>query len=420
MGKDTRVPTTELDLIRQRLDHHDRQLTLRTQAGRSPTVPIYDPEMPLDAVDGQIALKTDTIPYVPPTRTPYYFEAGEWHPFVHFPSGLLAGFGGVDLAVTNPGGLMFRYKLGETTGDALDSSGWPGGPHPLTYVENTAGTSGGETWDPSHEVTRHELDHTEFADGDDGCVKFNYKQLSQSSTYIDFPGARFTGSLGSISQFGTLTNDLKSISVFFKPTAGGIVKGCICGTAFTGFIAGFENWQFSYDPGTNTLTFEGHDGGSGVWNVSLSPPGALTPGQWYHAVVTWDGALYTMYLNGVVVATQASARSTSSGAASAFQIGHSDCCRGVSQGDGYFYGEVDEIDGYRVVLTLADVQAIFAARGAGFGTTVETVHVGTGDPGTDPAAIDSTGAAQYDVVTAKGDGTTDFERSRFKVLHNGV
>src|SRR5215472_11202958 len=100
------------------------------------------------------------------------------HDPIPWPLGLVGGYGSVDLAVTNPGGLMLRYQLGEPSGAALDTSNFvPGTQHNLTHIEDQTATGMGESWAPGNAATRDLLDHASWGSGDDGMVRFNYKQL---------------------------------------------------------------------------------------------------------------------------------------------------------------------------------------------------------------------------------------------------
>ncbi len=361
---------------------------------------------------------------------------------IQFPLGLFGGFGGVDLAVTAPGSLLYRYKLGESSGGAVDTSGFAGGPRNLSYVEYTAGSDpqGGAhaTWDGTQAATRGVTDHTEFGTGDDGSVLFNYKQLHTmgghfafdiigSSTTIVYPGAEFSGA-NSLANWGTAGSVTKSLSVFFKATSGGVIDGgaIIGNSQYNGSV--FLGWTLLYDHSTNLLNFHiGHTSGSNSGQTILQSPGALTPGSWYHCVITWDGATWLMYLNGVVVATTAGSVAAPSSSAN-LEIGANLMYannNGPGTARGFFWGEVDEVDGYSKVLSLAEVQAIFAAIGSS-GTTVGTITIGTGNPANPatPGAISSAtpsgNAPIHQMVASVGDGTTTWEYPTHGVYVSGA
>ena len=145
---------------------------------------------------------------------------------------------------------------------------------------------------------------------DDGrSVLLNYKQLHEigapmvivgSWATTTYPGAYFQAST-SYADFATTGNHLKSLSAFFKPTAGGVTPGPIVSSLTRGG-SNFVGWVLMYEPSTNILDFYICTG-IGAGTLILSSPGALTPGNWYHAAVTWDGTTWTLYLNGVAVAT---------------------------------------------------------------------------------------------------------------------
>jgi hypothetical protein len=325
-----------------------------------------------------------------------------------FPVGLLAGFGGVDLAVTTPGSLLYRYQLGEASGDALDTSGFAGGPRNLSYLEYTAGAdpAGGahSTWDGTQATTRDLADHSEFGSGDDGCIRLNYKQLHDAGGHAPF---EFIGA-NSLANWGTAGSVTKSLSVFFKPAAGGVIQGgaIVGNSSYNGSV--YLGWTLRYDHTNNLLYFHsGYLGGANSGADLLVSPVALTPGNWYHCVITWDGTTWLMYLNGVVVATTSGSVAPPTGGnlevGANIQYANNN---GPGQARGFFWGEVDEIDGYSIVLTIAQIQAIFAASGTG--TTVDTITIGAGTPGPGhPEAISagSATAGQALLATGVGSGT---------------
>lgn len=122
MGQDHRVPTTPQDLINLRLDRLHEQHRLLRSAARSPTMPIYDADFPLDAVEGQHALRLQADPHGPlePVTAGWYYRTnidgtGQWYlsapgPFVY---GGTVGVDGVDAKLTaNP----HPYADGDTPG----------------------------------------------------------------------------------------------------------------------------------------------------------------------------------------------------------------------------------------------------------------------------------------------------------------
>jgi hypothetical protein len=357
---------------------------------------------------------------------------------LHLPAGLLIGKAGLDLAVTNPGGLMFRYQLGEAAGNALDTAGFvAGAPVPLGYHEYTSGAdpAGGahSTWDGTQATTRDLADHSDFGSSDDGCVLFNYKQLHDAGGHdpfdiigsysaFDYPGAEFIGTNG-YANWGTAGNVLKSISVFFKATSGGVIKGgaIIGNSGYTG--SNFTGWTLRYDHSTNLLHFHVGKITSDNGGVDLLvSPGALTPGNWYHCAVTWDGTTWRMYLNGVLAASAASSTTPPTGGG--LEIGANMMYvnnNNAGRARGFFWGQVDEVDGYNVVLTLAQIQAITGAGSGGFSTIIETVTIGAGTPGpASPGAVSSGSAPLGEALVSDGAGGTTFAAPTFHAYHNGV
>lgn len=365
--------------------------------------------------------------------------------------GILGGYGGVDLAVTNPGGLLFRYKFdeaGPSPAGLSDTAGFPSGPWNLTYNANTGGSdpANGETWDAAHDVTYKVLEHPAFGTADDGSMKFNYNQLhnpgGDEGTWASvlYPGAWFSNN--SAPWWGTGVNDLKSVSVFFYPrnVAPAAKQGIIGRANFFDTNQGLNGWALYVDT-DGKLKFFGYDGTN---SSSMETPGALTANRWYHAVVTWDAGatnLWTLYLNGVVVATITQAnRPTLNGSVGGIRIGGVTLYGNFpdsSTAQGFFYGDVDEVDGYRIPLTLAQVQAIYAARDAGTGTTMTTVTIGAGseadpfsiksyDPegGIEPSGYvmesDGYGGTQWVLATGLGGGVTWYTGSGVPAAGLGV
>lgn len=116
MGQDHRVPTTQLDLINRRLERLAEQHRKFRSAARSPTVPIYDADFPLDAVDGQWALRHTADPPAELAHTAgFYYHGDSWFlatpgPFVY------AGTDGVDGVDAKLAANPHPYATGDGTG----------------------------------------------------------------------------------------------------------------------------------------------------------------------------------------------------------------------------------------------------------------------------------------------------------------
>jgi hypothetical protein len=72
MGKEHRVPTTPDQHLGHKLGRIQQDLSRLKARLRIPTMPRHDPELPLDAIDGEHALHLGV---------PYYYWDGAWHPF---------------------------------------------------------------------------------------------------------------------------------------------------------------------------------------------------------------------------------------------------------------------------------------------------------------------------------------------------
>ena len=244
------------------------------------------------------------------------------------------------------------------------------------------------------------LDHPAFGTADDGAIRFNYNQQNNpggdegtwlSADYI-YPGAWF--SRASMASWGTGGTNLKSLSLFIQPAdgdpdvLGGIIGHCV----FSSSNNGFNGWALYFQNSDNTLHFRTSQGSHGI---ALTSGGALTVGAWYHVAVTYDPGtdLWTLYLNGVVVDSFTQSFMPSPNSAGGLEVGGPEPVAGNlprkrAVARVLLYEQVDEVDGYTVVLHPDDVRAIFAARDAGYGITSEVVHIGAG-AGADPAAVHS-------------------------------
>jgi hypothetical protein len=86
-------------------------------------------------------------------------------------------------------------------------------------------------------------------------------------------------------------------------------------------------------------------------------PWSPNTGQWYHVAVTRNGSTYTLYIDGVQVATNIDTH-TIPDANVPLSIGQ-------SEHQYFFNGLIDEVEIYRRALTASEIQAIFNAGSAG-------------------------------------------------------
>jgi hypothetical protein len=122
-----------------------------------------------------------------------------------------------------------------------------------------------------------------------------------------------------------------------------------------------NKWAFWFDsighgiPGP-ALRFHINSPSLGALDPVIAPWSPNT-GQWYHVAVTRNGSTYTLYIDGIQVATNTDTN-TIPDAAVPLTIGQSE--------NGYFFnGLIDEVEIYNRALSAADIAAIFDAGSAG-------------------------------------------------------
>jgi hypothetical protein len=342
---------------------------------------------------------------------------------IEYPPGLLAGASSVDLAVRNPGSLLWLYLCGDPAAGGIlrDTSGFDSTPRNLTYSNHGTifGYPYGSTvagWTPANEMAWQQLDHSALGSGDDGTIKFPYDQPDQNPDQ-SYPGVLVSGA-NSLCNWATADPGLQTVGAFLKmPGSAHAVNGHVLGSQSAGSSGHGNGWRIWANNSTRVLTFYGWDGAAGR---QIDAPAALIADQWYFLCVTWDGVTYTMHLNGVPVAS-------TPGPTGIPGIG------GLSfGGDFYSYaffdgayafwkGSLDVVVGYSKVLSQAEMQAIFAAIGD-TGTTLTTVTIGAGDPTNvaTPGAVSSGSSPVHQVLASNGAGGTVYEYPTHGVYVGGV
>ncbi len=145
-------------------------------------------------------------------------------------------------------------------------------------------------------------------------------------------------------------------------------------------------------------------------STTVYSPTALTAGTWSHLAVTYDGAMFRLYVNGTQVATVAQTGNLTT-SANPLQIG------GDNIWGQYFHGLIDEVRVYKAALSAAQIQADM--------NTPVGVPVVDSQPPTAPtglllsavsvsqinlswtASTDDVGVAQY-MVERQGGGVASF------------
>jgi hypothetical protein len=114
-----------------------------------------------------------------------------------------------------------------------------------------------------------------------------------------------------------------------------------------------KKWMFALGGDLLHLSVYNPSGGQ-VWLVQA--PFTPTPHQWYHLAVVRDGNVFTIFLNGVAVGSEANSIAVPN-ANAPLTIGHSEAF--------YFNGQLDEVSIYSRALTTNEIAAIYNASNAG-------------------------------------------------------
>lgn len=84
-------------------------------------------------------------------------------------------------------------------------------------------------------------------------------------------------------------NNINSVSFWFKPKIKSGYDGCI----ISQYGTNADRWAFSvYEAATELHLF------SDSYYLIKSDAGSVSPGNWYHAAITWDGSIGKMYIDG--------------------------------------------------------------------------------------------------------------------------
>jgi len=184
----------------------------------------------------------------------------------------------------------------------------------------------------------------------------NFKQndVFRDEKSLAFDGTNDFVDCGSNSSLDVGTNDF-SVSVWFKvSTKGGsdyhdiVAKGNTLGSG--------DGWGICLVESNNAIFFDTN--GDVARQNAISPSDSWEFGKWYHIVGTRSNSADTLklYLNGVLVATNASATNDDLGDASInFKIGTSESGRETK-------GNISEVAYYNSALTINQVKTIYNGR----------------------------------------------------------
>jgi hypothetical protein len=361
-------------------------------------------------------------------------QALEKAPLPAPPTGILEGVPSVDVAITQPGTLLWRYKCNDASGQLTDTAAWDATARNLLYLDD--GTLGGGLyhfgtsapgWTSANEATFGLLDHPEFGTADDGCIKFNYQQDSfdpdSSKPGVFFQGGGWSPGLLDMSA-GAAGARLQTVGCFIKAATGPrSINGHVFGNTLVNSSAINLGWSLLLNQQTRVPVFVGGNSVDGNFLLVTSPY-ALIAGKWIFVCVTWDGALYTMWFDGVPVVTGASTKAPSGGGS--MRVGGSFYASGFTDGAFSFIPggtEVDEILGYGSVLTPGEMAAIAQAKDVGSQTTTVGVTLGAGSAGVPNALTsqlpDGSNAPSDYVFAADGSGGSQLARPKLKFYLNG-
>jgi len=141
-----------------------------------------------------------------------------------------------------------------------------------------------------------------------------------------------------------------------------------------------EMYPLSYTDGSADDGFEFYIGTShhisfyanGLSNAAASLT-ALSVGQWYHVVGTYDGSNVKMYINGVLEKTSAKSGSISYSSVCALTIGHRSSCVGY---DAYTSGTIDDVRIYNRALSAQEVALLYASGQVNVGHSAAPTSAG--------------------------------------------
>lgn len=239
------------------------------------------------------------------------------------------------LASAYPDELLGYWRLGESSGDFADTSGQALPANGTVTTETTA-------------LTRHVAGGLPAAD-DDGAVQFNDSD-GGGSDYIT------TASGGDGARFN-LSNEDMSIVALLKPVeSASFFRGSVIGQMAAG--VGIQGWSLVVDWPARTVIFWRSETGGGA-SVELTGP-ALAADEWTFVAATYsetDG--FKLYYNGLLVASDATTLAGTGNNNQDPYIGRA--------GSGHplllktFYGAVDEVSVWGVVLSDLEISDLYAS-----------------------------------------------------------
>lgn len=313
-----------------------------------------------------------------------------------FPTG---GFPDYETGVLSIDNLVGYWRLGDAGEPFLDTSGFnPADPANAEIV--AAGTAMTQDYTPGA-----------LATGDDGAVRFNRSGPAGGGDGDSLQ----TGYSTNLNRFDFSTNDPFTVACWIRPQASGSSwqASIVNNVVMTPSPSVRDNgWRLDmvWPARTVHLVRAPNVAVGGTYPEVVSPAG-LDNDVWHHVVGTYDGATLRLYLNSILVASQADT-STISGSNRSPTFGEGNQDHGTT--GGWFYGAIDEIAIWSAALTADEIAALYAA-GAG-GSPDGTVLTSDGSGGTSYAyptiGVDSPTSRFHTIGLGHGlDGTDNTDGS---------
>lgn len=200
------------------------------------------------------------------------------------------------------------------------------------------------------------------------CVEMNFDQDSmQDPGRYTAPGCYFTpgtslsAGIGAggvtwpptaqIGQWGLGDLETQCVQISFKtktPSTTGYLnsyRGTIIGKLLRASGFGTSGWSLYILYYDMTLNWFGTYNADASGSLAI-PPQPIAPGTWYTVTLSWDGAVYTWWMNGLIVGSHASTaplQSVSGIFTSFLTVANGVMGFGLGDMDMFFYGFVDQI-----------------------------------------------------------------------------
>ncbi|MGW9213587.1 LamG-like jellyroll fold domain-containing protein [Embleya sp. NPDC055664] len=255
-------------------------------------------------------------------------------------------------AVTSSGPWSY-YRLNETSGARVDSQ------------QGTPGTNGAGR---AHDTTGYPVGTTE----DEGSADFN-----GTTSYIELPQGLIHGS------------SQATIELSFRTSTPGVL------------FAGIGEPQTTYTPALYVDT-DGKLRGkffttSGTALPQIVTEASVTDDYWHHVVLTTDGLVHTLYLDGVAAGTISGAVFHERSLRNFIGAGTTAGYEKAPPGDGHFYGQIDEVAVYRKSLD-ATTAAAHASAAQDLAADYRRTILASGPTGYWPLTLTDSATAPIDLV----------------------